>query len=110
MIYEASVGDSTVITGENMLLAIALIERVTQDIKELVDNQISFDQQTKERNIVKKIIKDAKKPIPHSLILKNSHLESKRVKEILTTLVESGLVALAEGELNKYGAKYISGN
>ena len=86
-----------------MIYAIRLIESLKLDLREFLENELAFNREDADLKRVQRVIREAP-GIDHSKLLRNSHVRSRNMRDILQTLLESGAVCR---EVEKSGKRSV---
>lgn len=93
LLYQISMDGEIAISPNSLGRAISLTEGLKQNIKNILSEELIFTKEMKDQKTVLQII--IKNPgIEHGLLLRNSHLSAKQLKEVKETLIQQGSIKL----------------
>ena len=95
--HVAECPSSLTISGEALARALALVGWLQQQVEWLLRDGLAFSRAEKQRQRVLAIIR-RKRGIPHSALLKTSHLSAREFREVVDTLGQDGSVEVMEHE------------
>ena len=87
LVYAATDEQASAVEVRHLRLAVKLIERCRADLVRLLRWDLAFTPEERNRNKVIRIL-ETEKVVPHARLMRNSHLSSRDLKEVVTTLVE----------------------
>jgi hypothetical protein len=95
LVYAATDEQAVAVEVHHLRLAVKLIERCRDDLVRLLRWDLAFTPEERNRNKVIRIL-ETEKVVPHARLLRNSHLSSRDLKEVVATLEEQERIISTE--------------